>query len=82
MGAPFFAHFSRDYSFGVTWISTTSSASELTSVVETARMSGITEGAPVVLSTRPGAVHVFDPQTGRHSVGTHQHPTNEGQVHA
>lgn len=55
---------------------------ELTSVVESARMSGITEGAAVSLSTRPGAAHVFDPQTGRRSVGTHQHPTSEGQVHA
>ena len=42
---------------------------ELTSVVETSRLSGITEGATVALSARPGAVHVFDAQTGRRIVG-------------
>jgi multiple sugar transport system ATP-binding protein len=36
---------------------------ELTSVVETARLTGITEGAAVVLSVRPGAAHAFDAQT-------------------
>lgn len=46
---------------------------ELTSVVETARMSGITEGATVALSARPGAVHVFDAQTGRRIVGDDTH---------
>jgi len=46
---------------------------ELTSVVETARMSGITEGATVTLSARPGAVHVFDAQTGRRIVGDDTH---------
>ncbi len=44
---------------------------ELTSVVETSRMSGITEGASVALSARPGTVHVFDAQTGRRIVGDH-----------
>jgi len=46
---------------------------ELTSVVETARMSGIAEGATVALSARPGAVHVFDAQTGRRIVGDDTH---------
>src|SRR3954468_15004412 len=46
---------------------------ELTSVVETSRMSGITEGATVALSARPGSVHVFDAQTGRRIVGDHTH---------
>lgn len=41
----------------------------LTSVVETQRMSGIAEGAPVALSVRPGAAHVFDAETGRRLVG-------------
>lgn len=36
---------------------------ELTSVVETSRLSGITEGAAVALSVRPGAAHAFDAQT-------------------
>ncbi len=36
---------------------------ELTSVVETSRLTGITEGAPVALSVRPGAAHAFDAQT-------------------
>jgi multiple sugar transport system ATP-binding protein len=44
---------------------------ELTSVVEASRLSGITEGATVALSARPGAVHVFD-GTGRRDVGTDQ----------
>ncbi|MDP9164772.1 MAG: ABC transporter ATP-binding protein [Actinomycetota bacterium] len=46
----------------------------LTSVVETSRMSGITEGARVALSARPGAAHVFDAQTGRRIVGDETHP--------
>ncbi|ABM13429.1 MULTISPECIES: ABC transporter ATP-binding protein [Mycolicibacterium] len=37
---------------------------ELTSVVETSRLSGITEGTPVDLAVRPGATHFFDPATG------------------
>lgn len=55
---------------------------ELTSVVESSRMSGITEGAKVSLSARPGAVHVFDAQTGRRIVGASQeHQTDGNQVH-
>jgi multiple sugar transport system ATP-binding protein len=42
----------------------------LTSVVEASRLVGITEGARVALSARPGAVHVFDAQTGQRLVGT------------
>jgi multiple sugar transport system ATP-binding protein len=42
---------------------------ELTSVVEAARLSGLGEGARVALSARPGAVHVFDPETGQRRVG-------------
>jgi multiple sugar transport system ATP-binding protein len=42
----------------------------LTSVVEASRLAGITEGARVTLSARPGAVHVFDAQTGQRLVGT------------
>jgi multiple sugar transport system ATP-binding protein len=42
---------------------------ELTSVVEAARLKGITEGAGVELSARPGSVHVFDKQTGQRVVG-------------
>ncbi|MDG4669035.1 sn-glycerol-3-phosphate ABC transporter ATP-binding protein UgpC [Mycobacterium sp. 236(2023)] len=38
---------------------------ELTSVVETPRLAGISEGAPVDLAARPGAIHLFDPTTGR-----------------
>ncbi|MBJ7338529.1 sn-glycerol-3-phosphate ABC transporter ATP-binding protein UgpC [Mycolicibacterium sp.] len=54
----------------------------LTSVVESARMSGITEGARVSLSARPGAVHVFDHHTGRRIVGTGQEDTSDGnRVH-
>ncbi|QZT64543.1 ABC transporter ATP-binding protein [Mycolicibacterium austroafricanum] len=37
---------------------------ELTSVVETSRLSGITEGTPVDLAVRPGATHFFDTATG------------------
>ncbi len=36
---------------------------ELTSVVETARLTGITEGAAVALSVRPGAAQAFDART-------------------
>ncbi|MET0450723.1 MAG: sn-glycerol-3-phosphate ABC transporter ATP-binding protein UgpC [Mycobacterium sp.] len=43
---------------------------DVTSVVETARMSGVIEGAPVTLSARPGAAHVFDSGTGQRIVGT------------
>ena len=43
---------------------------ELTSVVEASRLTGITEGATVDVSARPGAVHVFDTQTGQRVVGT------------
>jgi len=46
----------------------------LTSVVETSRLASITEGAPVTLSTRPGAVHAFDPETGQRRAG----PDNDG----
>lgn len=42
---------------------------ELTSVVEVSRMSGIREGAAVTLAARPGAVHTFDPATGRRLTG-------------
>jgi multiple sugar transport system ATP-binding protein len=42
---------------------------EMTCVVDISRLTGITEGARVALSARPGAVHVFDPQTGRRLVG-------------
>jgi multiple sugar transport system ATP-binding protein len=55
---------------------------ELTSVVETSRMVGITEGVRVSLSARPGAVHVFDPKTGRRIVGDDQFETTDGnRVH-
>jgi multiple sugar transport system ATP-binding protein len=55
---------------------------ELTSVVESSRMSGITEGSKVALTARPGAVHVFDSQTGQRKVGTSQENTIDGnQVH-
>jgi multiple sugar transport system ATP-binding protein len=42
---------------------------ELTSVVEAGRLSGLGEGARVAVSARPGAVHVFDPETGKRHVG-------------
>lgn len=42
---------------------------EMTCVVDTSRLTGISEGARVALSARPGAVHAFDPQTGRRLVG-------------
>ena len=44
---------------------------ELTSVVEASRLSGITEGATVALSARPGSVHVFDSE-GRREIGAEQ----------
>jgi multiple sugar transport system ATP-binding protein len=42
---------------------------EITCVVDASRLTGISEGARVELSPRPGSVHVFDPQTGRRLVG-------------
>jgi multiple sugar transport system ATP-binding protein len=42
---------------------------ELTSVVETSRLTGITEGASVALSVRPGGAHAFDAQTHRRLAG-------------
>ncbi|BBX70602.1 ABC transporter ATP-binding protein [Mycolicibacterium psychrotolerans] len=38
---------------------------DLTSVVDTPRLAGITEGTPVDLAVRPGAGHPFDPTTGK-----------------
>ncbi|CAN5548127.1 ATP-binding cassette domain-containing protein [soil metagenome] len=43
---------------------------ELTSVVETARLTGITEGTAVDLTARPGSAHVFDTHTGQRLVGS------------
>ena len=55
---------------------------ELTSVVESSRMSGITEGAKVALSARPGTVHLFDTHTGQRIVGAGQENTIDGnRVH-
>ena len=48
------------------------SGTDLTSVVESARMSGIAEGARVALSTRYGAAHLFDSRTGLRLDGGHQ----------
>jgi len=42
---------------------------ELTSVVEAARLSGLREGAPVALEVRPDTVHLFDTKTGQRIVG-------------
>ena len=42
---------------------------ELTSVVDTVGLTGITEGTPVSLAVRPGAGHPFDPATGRRLAG-------------
>ncbi|MCV7058297.1 ABC transporter ATP-binding protein [Mycolicibacterium gilvum] len=42
---------------------------ELTSVVDTARLSGITEGTGVELAVRQGATHLFDTTTGRRIAG-------------
>jgi len=50
-------------------VTITARGTELTSVVETARLSGITEGAAVALSVRPGAAHVFDPRTQQRLTG-------------
>ncbi len=55
---------------------------ELTSVVESSRMSGITEGARVSLSARTGTVHLFDNHTGQRIAGAGQQSTNDGnRVH-
>jgi multiple sugar transport system ATP-binding protein len=43
---------------------------ELTSVVEASRLSEIREGAPVALSVRQDAAHLFDAKTGQRVVGT------------
>ncbi|BBZ28226.1 sugar ABC transporter ATP-binding protein [Mycolicibacterium madagascariense] len=45
---------------------------EVTSVVEASRMSGIAEGARVALSARPGAAHLFDARTGLRLDGPQQ----------
>ena len=42
----------------------------LTSVVETARLAGINEGAGVDLTVRDGGTHLFDTHDGRRLVGT------------
>ena len=42
----------------------------LTSVVETARLAGINEGAGVDLTVRDGGTHLFDTHNGRRLVGT------------
>ena len=42
---------------------------ELTSVVEAARLTGLTEGARAALAVAPGAAHVFDGVTGQRVVG-------------
>ncbi|PRC43412.1 sugar ABC transporter ATP-binding protein [Mycobacterium sp. ITM-2017-0098] len=42
---------------------------ELTSVVETSRLTGITEGSRVGLTVRPGSIHLFDTRTGQRLVG-------------
>jgi multiple sugar transport system ATP-binding protein len=49
---------------------------EITCVVNTSRLTGISEGALVALSARPGAVHVFDRQTGRRLVGASEQIQN------
>lgn len=43
---------------------------ELTSVVEASRLSGIHEGGPVTLEVRRGATHLFDTASGQRVVGT------------
>jgi multiple sugar transport system ATP-binding protein len=43
---------------------------ELTSVVEASRLSGIREGAAVALEVRHGTGHLFDTKTGQRVVGT------------
>jgi multiple sugar transport system ATP-binding protein len=42
---------------------------ELTSVVEASRLSGIQEGGPVTLEVRRGATHLFDSASGQRVVG-------------
>ncbi|AQA01312.1 sugar ABC transporter ATP-binding protein [Mycobacterium sp. MS1601] len=42
---------------------------ELTSVVEASRLSGISEGSPIDLAARPGATHLFDTQSGQRLAG-------------
>ena len=54
---------------------------EFTSVVEMAKLSGITEGAHVALSARPGAVHVFDTE-GRRIAGAKVNQTQESEFHS
>ncbi|CAN3128732.1 ABC transporter ATP-binding protein [Mycobacterium sp. smrl_JER01] len=54
-----------------------SHGTELTSVVETSRLSGIREGTPVDLAVRPDAVHLFDTATGRRLVGRAEQIGNE-----
>ena len=54
---------------------------EFTSVVEVAKLSGITEGAHVALSARPGAVHVFDTE-GRRIAGGRVNQTQESGFHS
>lgn len=51
---------------------------ELTSVVEAARLSGITEGGTVALSATAGGVHVFDQQTGLRSTELSAGATKDG----
>ena len=41
----------------------------VTSVVEASRLSGISEGSPVELAARPGALHLFDAQSGQRIAG-------------
>jgi multiple sugar transport system ATP-binding protein len=43
---------------------------DLTSVVEASRLSGIREGVAVSLEVRSGAAHLFDTKTGQRVVGT------------
>ncbi|HET7664496.1 MAG TPA: sn-glycerol-3-phosphate ABC transporter ATP-binding protein UgpC [Mycobacterium sp.] len=50
---------------------------ELTSVVDVSRLSGIAEGTPVALSVRPGAVHAFDARTGQRVTGAAEN--NDGR---
>jgi multiple sugar transport system ATP-binding protein len=42
---------------------------ELTSMVEASRLSGIQEGIPVTLEVRRGASHLFDTKSGQRLVG-------------
>jgi len=43
---------------------------ELTAVVDTSRLSGITEGTPVDVAARADSTHLFDTQTGQRLVGS------------